>query len=164
VTRVYHSRTCERSREWATLAVDGELSHLEQRLLDAHLARCASCATFATDVAAATEALRAEPLEFPPAAVALPTGFQRRRPSRLPMVAGRAAAVAAVAVGAFSVGTLSSSDPRDPEPLRPLIVDGATAESAQAEPEQLRAYRHTVLLEESSSVPPPNEHTGPQAL
>jgi anti-sigma factor RsiW len=161
---MYHSTTCDRSREWAAFALDGELSLLEERLLDAHLARCAECERFARDIGSVTEALRAEPLEYPASAIALPTGARGRRISSWRLAtAGKAAAVAAVAVGAFSVGTHSSSDVREVTPPRPVIVDGATATSAQDEPEELRAYRYIALLEEKNGpgVPAP-ERTGPQ--
>jgi anti-sigma factor RsiW len=163
VTPVYRSGTCERSRAWAAFSVDEELSLLERRLLDAHLARCAECATFAADVVAATEALRGQPLESAPARVALSGHRTRRAAKRLPL-AGKAAAVAAVAVGAFSFGSLSSPDTPDATQLRPVIIDGATAAAAQAEPEELRTYRHALLLEEAGATPVAAGRTGPQPL
>jgi predicted anti-sigma-YlaC factor YlaD len=49
---------CERARAWASLRADGELSELESALLDAHLARCASCRSFARGAVEVASALR----------------------------------------------------------------------------------------------------------
>src|SRR5436853_1010933 len=82
---------CARARFWVSLRVDGELSELEGALLDAHLARCADCAEFATGAAVSTSWLRAARLEpTEPVAVAVP-----RSPRRA--VAGLVAAAAIVA-------------------------------------------------------------------
>jgi len=45
-----HSVLCERSREWISLWLDGELSELAEKMLQSHLARCAACRTFEGDV------------------------------------------------------------------------------------------------------------------
>jgi hypothetical protein len=109
-------KTCERARTWASASLDGELSELERALLDAHLARCASCATFATESRAATRELRAAKLERPSRALEVPG---RRRVLRPVYVSATAAALAlAVGLGALveSLGhtggtVLSSVDP-----------------------------------------------------
>ncbi len=164
MTRVYRSSTCERSRAWAALTVDGELSLLEHRLLESHLARCPVCAAFAADVGGVTAALRSQPLEVPSSAVMTPLRQKRRRKARRLPAAGKAAAFAAVAVGAFSVGSLTSSEVTDSSRLRPVIVDGATAAAAQAEPDELRTYRHALLLEEAGVTPVATKQTGLQPL
>ena len=56
---------CERARQWASLRLDGELSELEDALLEQHLEGCSSCSAFAVRLAATTEAVRAVPLERP---------------------------------------------------------------------------------------------------
>jgi predicted anti-sigma-YlaC factor YlaD len=104
-------RTCERSREWASLRLDSELSELEQALLDAHLARCESCAAYAGAIEATTERMRAaapirlgEPILLP----------SRRRafPLRALRAATATAAVVACAVGLGTLfGSLGSSSP-----------------------------------------------------
>src|SRR5262245_36896925 len=53
---------CARSRFWASLRIDGELSELEGALLDAHLARCDECRAAADGFASASSMLRAAPL------------------------------------------------------------------------------------------------------
>ena len=45
-----NSVLCERSREWISLRLDGELSELAEKMLESHLARCAACRTFESDV------------------------------------------------------------------------------------------------------------------
>src|SRR4249919_1457869 len=69
---------CARARFWASLRLDGELSELEGALLDAHLARCADCAAFASGAAASTAAIRAVPLvAHAPVSVSLPASPRR---------------------------------------------------------------------------------------
>jgi predicted anti-sigma-YlaC factor YlaD len=98
-------RTCERSREWASLRLDSELSELEHALLDAHLARCESCAAYARAISDATLAMRsAAPVRLSEP-ILLPV---RRRgfPVRAVRAATATAAVVACAVG---LGTLFGS-------------------------------------------------------
>ncbi len=90
---------CDRARAWAALEPDGELSELEHKLLDAHLARCTACETFAADVAALAGTLRTQELESLSHPLAI-SAWKRRRANygRLRAV-GAAAAVALMAVG-----------------------------------------------------------------
>lgn len=98
---------CERTREQVSLSLDGELSELERRLLDAHLARCAACSAYADGVIAFTEALRAAPLE------ALPGPIVVRRPRRVLLGRLQVAAAAALAFLAVGIaGQLSASSER----------------------------------------------------
>src|SRR5262245_57808441 len=99
-----HPRSCERSREWASLRLDAELSEFEQALLDAHLERCASCADYARNVTSATEALRRAEASALSAPIALPV--RRRALSLRAVSAGAAAAAVFAAVG---LGTLIGS-------------------------------------------------------
>ena len=98
---------CERARAWAALQSDGELSTFEQRLLDAHLERCAECSAFALRVEAATDALRAAPLE----ALARPVSvasLHRRRSYAPRRALYSAAAAAAAAMMALVIGSAVS--------------------------------------------------------
>jgi predicted anti-sigma-YlaC factor YlaD len=52
-------QACARARRWISLRLDGELSELEGALLDAHLAFCVDCRSFADTARATAEALRA---------------------------------------------------------------------------------------------------------
>ena len=101
--RAFEARhaVCARARQWASLRLDGELSQLEEALLQAHLASCAQCAAFVRDAGAATVALRGAELERPASPVAVPGR------SRTPVAALRAlTATAAVVVGAVGFGAL----------------------------------------------------------
>lgn len=100
---------CERARTWAALAPDGELSELERKLLDAHVARCSACAHFALEVAAVAAELRAAALQPLPRPLTVPVW--RRRPvyARFRAV-GAAAAVAVMALGVASRGPLATSE------------------------------------------------------
>ena len=69
---------CERTRTWAALAPDGELAVLERRLLDAHLANCLACRSFADDVAAIAAELRAAAAERTARLTVLPAAPMRR--------------------------------------------------------------------------------------
>src|SRR5207247_8945881 len=97
-------RTCERAREWASLRLDGELSELEQALLRAHLARCASCSAYARAITETTSAIRVAERQQLPEPITLPL---RRRRSGIPAHALRAStAAAAVVAAAVGPGTL----------------------------------------------------------
>ena len=100
---------CERARQWASLRVDGELSELEDALLEQHLEGCASCTAFAVRLAATTEAVRAVPLERPE--ISYPR-FERPV-IRLPV--GRRVAIVAVAAAA-ALGAFVGSSLQKPSP------------------------------------------------
>ena len=87
---------CERVREQASLEVDGELSQLERAMLAAHVARCAECRAYRSELQGLTRALRSAPLE----AIA-PVTVRRYGRSRAStrFQAGAAAAMAFAVVG-----------------------------------------------------------------
>jgi hypothetical protein len=99
---------CARTREHVSLALDGELSELERRLLDGHLARCPACAEYAREVVAFTETLRGAPLEAPSRAIVV-RRHRRPVPGRVQVVA--AAALAFLAVGIAGHVSTSSERP-----------------------------------------------------
>jgi anti-sigma factor RsiW len=86
---------CERTREWISLELDGELSDFERALMNAHLVCCVECTEFQTDIRTITSRLRSERLEPVPAPVA--PSLRRRRPVRVTQVAAAAAVVLAAA-------------------------------------------------------------------
>ena len=100
---------CERARQWASLRLDGELSELEDALLEQHLEGCASCSAFAVRLATTTEAMRAVPLERPE--ISYPR-FERPV-MRLPV--GRRVAIVAVAAAA-ALGAFVGSSLQKPSP------------------------------------------------
>src|SRR5215217_9699974 len=90
-------KVCDRARTYASLRLDGELSEFESALLDAHLASCAACRTFAVEVAEITAELRAAELRRLERPLVLPrrvhAGLRR-------LQLGTAAAVLVTVVGA----------------------------------------------------------------
>ncbi|MGZ8782988.1 MAG: hypothetical protein ACXWZB_05765 [Gaiellaceae bacterium] len=127
---------CERTRAWAALAPDAELSQLERRLLDAHLAHCACCRLFAEEVAAIAAELRAARFERSARRSVLPSAPV----GRSAYARGRGiAAVAAVAAMAFGIGTQASVDRERQRPSAPL--GSAPADVDEAELQTMRQLR-----------------------
>jgi Putative zinc-finger len=96
---------CERTAQYVSLELDGELSLGERAMLDHHLRRCERCEQYANDVAGLTGLLRTAPLEE----FRLPTtlvGPRRRVVSPLVRSVAAVAAVATVGVwlGISSLG------------------------------------------------------------
>ena len=111
------SWACERARRALSLRLDEELSELEEGALESHLALCAHCGAFAADVAAATSALRAAPLETLGRRIELPirrSGFAARTATA--WVAGATAAAAAL----LAVTVLPSNRVQGPPSIRPV--------------------------------------------
>jgi anti-sigma factor RsiW len=100
---VQPSRRCDRAREYASLALDGELSQFEHALLRAHLEQCNGCRSYNGGLVATTERLRNAPLERLERPITLPS---RQRVSFRSVQAGLAAALVITAVG---LGGLLSS-------------------------------------------------------
>ena len=134
---------CERASSWAALAPDGELSELEQRLLDAHLARCSGCRGFAAQVSAVAAELRAAALLPPSRPVSIPAWRRRTITARLRAV-GSAAAVAAMALGLASRAPLSTGEERLFQP--PAVVDRSGGD--RAEHQALRDLRREAIVAE----------------
>jgi hypothetical protein len=156
MTRFPRGVLCERARSWAALAPDGELSELEHKLLDAHLARCSGCSRFSMQVAAVAAELRAAALQPLPRPVSIPTW--RRRPvyARFRTV-GAAAAVALMALGIASRAPLST----DAESLQfPRIVDFSGGD--QAEQQALRNLRREAIQQATEARNRPARHFGNQ--
>ena len=102
------SGRCERAREYASLALDGELSQFEHALLRAHLEACPGCRSYNGGLVATTERLRNAPLERLERPISLPS---RQRVSFRSVQAGLAAALVVTAIGLG--GLLSSLDSPD---------------------------------------------------
>ena len=99
-------RTCERSREWASLRLDSELSELEQALLDAHLTRCESCAAYVRAIETTTTTIRSAPPQRLSEPIFLPLRTRRAFPVQALRAGTATAAAVACAVG---LGTLFGS-------------------------------------------------------
>ena len=109
-----HSVLCVRSREWASLALDAELSEFELHVMRAHLDRCPSCARFSADLGAVVGMIRSTD----PVPVVSPVTIPHRR--RVSTGVARAAAVAAVVIGAVGIAGSLALPGND----RPLPVAG----------------------------------------
>ena len=99
-------RGCDRAHAWASLALDDELSELERALLDAHLARCPSCAHEVTQMRAVARLMRETPFERPsePVHVARSSYASRSFALRVAIAATLALAAAGLGVVAGTVG------------------------------------------------------------
>jgi predicted anti-sigma-YlaC factor YlaD len=130
---------CDRTREWAALDLDGELSEFERALMQAHLDRCADCREFAADVVEIAGHLRAAPLEPLPRPVTLPA---RRRVASFRHV--QVAAAAAVVLVAAGLGGLYGSV-RSSEPRLAVASSHPTSLAAVSEDRLVRAVRLAYL-------------------
>ena len=146
-----HAALCHRSREWISLRLDGELSELAAKMLEAHLGRCAECRAFEEGVAVATRLVRTTPLEHLEQPVALPRG--RRLALQTRRLGTAVAAAAAVAVGVVAFLNLPSSNTVTSR--SPFIV----APSGNQDLEELRLFRAASL---KPVVPLPRRVHGPQ--
>jgi predicted anti-sigma-YlaC factor YlaD len=137
---------CDRAREWSSLLLDGELSELEQALLDAHLARCAGCRTFALVTEAHTLELRTTEPEQLTSPIALP---RRATGGLRSLQTGVAAAmvIAAAALGS-ALGVLEHTRSSVSATTRPIAVSMIAFEDS---PDTMRALRRGALIHQSRS-------------
>ena len=150
---------CERARSWAALAPDDELSVLEQKLLDAHVARCGSCSHFSVQVAVVAAELRASPARELPRPVSVPAWRRRCVHARARMV-GAAAAVAVMALGVASPSPLSAGKQ---ETFRlPRVVDFSGGD--RAEQQALRDVRREAIVGAIAARSRPAGHFGTQPI
>jgi anti-sigma factor RsiW len=104
---------CERVRGQVSVLLDGELSQLEQKMVAAHLERCADCSAFEATVREFTGELRSAPLEFPRHPIVV------RRPRRVSISALQVGAAATIAVAVLGlVGQLRVSEPKSTQSER----------------------------------------------
>jgi anti-sigma factor RsiW len=139
-----HSVLCERSREWISLRLDGELSELAEKMLESHLARCAGCQEFESSAAATTGLVRTAPLELPEQPIAVPRG---RRLALVRPVGAVAATAAAVALGLAAFLNLPSSG---------TLAAAPNVHIANADNSDLALQRgmRAALLRPESELPP----------
>ena len=112
------ARECERARALGSQALDGPLSDIELRRLDAHLAACPACDEAVGAMAELTARLRTAPT-LAGSVAAVPVRPARRHPGRTAFqVAGIAAVVAAFAgLGALVASPSGASPPQAPPRL-----------------------------------------------
>jgi predicted anti-sigma-YlaC factor YlaD len=140
-----HSVLCERSREWISLRLDGELSELAEKMLESHLARCAGCRAFEGDAAATTRLVRTASLELPEQPIALPRG---RRLAFTRPAGAVAATAAAVALGFAAFLNLPSSGTLAAPVIRVVGSDNSDLRLQ-------RGMRAALLRPPGSELPPP---------
>jgi anti-sigma factor RsiW len=143
------AQLCDRSRHWASLRLDGELSELESALLEAHLGRCEACRAFAREAEGVAFALRSvamERLEEP-----LVVALAPRAPRVRTMQAAFAAALVLVAAGLGSVLGVASHSERSAAAAK---AERHTAMVASMEtPDNLRKLRRASLIEAGRPIP-----------
>jgi predicted anti-sigma-YlaC factor YlaD len=133
---------CDRARAWAALLPDRELSDLERKLLDRHLAGCAGCRAFAYDVAAVAELIRHEELVPLPQPISVPSWRRHSAiPGRLGSL-GAAAAVALMAIGIASRAPLPTDESNGSQQL-PRVTDFGN--NAPREVAQIRKLRQVYV-------------------
>ena len=123
------ARECERARALGSQALDGPLSDLELRRLDAHLAECQACDEAVGAMTELTARLRTAP-GLVGSVAAVPVRPARRRASTALQVAGIAAVVAAFAgLGALVASPSGASPPQAPRgsssPSAPICAHAA---------------------------------------
>jgi anti-sigma factor RsiW len=146
---------CGRVRHWVSARLDGELSTIEEQLLERHLASCEECQAFDARVDAATLLLREAPPELPrrQAGPAAPAGRLR-----VSFEARRTALVAAVALGLGAlIGSVLQRPSPSPAPARPPEVSFLSRDV-----KQLRALPRVNRATTPTPVPsgPPNPPEG----
>jgi ferric-dicitrate binding protein FerR (iron transport regulator) len=144
---------CDRAREWVSLRLDGELSPLEDELLDRHLELCAECSAFEEDVRWATDVLRLTPQERPVRRL-------RVRAAPKPQVSTRRvtaiAAAAALALGAL-LGAVVDGGSSGVQSDVPSEISFLTN---QQDANQLRDLPRTRILSPAPTPAPPNTPEG----
>jgi anti-sigma factor RsiW len=125
-----------------SLLLDGELSQLERRMLDAHLAQCADCVAYSDDVSAFTDRLRYAPVLAPERPVVV------RRPRRAVAARLQVGLVAGLALVALGLGTRVADSESNVDFEAPPVTEYATRAQLDYEQALLKALeiRTTVSL------------------
>jgi Putative zinc-finger len=114
---------CERTRAWASLELDGELSELEGVLFHEHVRGCEDCADAVEDLRRIAAIVRATPLAEPSRrGFEFPARTVQPRARPLAVRALVAATVIALAAGLGLLGNSLGKSPRAPQPTSPEIA------------------------------------------
>jgi anti-sigma factor RsiW len=116
------SRQCDRTRVLASMRLDGPLSELDRRALEAHRARCPECAAVIEGIGDVTARVRSSQRVEPPA-LAVPGPGRVRARGRARWAAGVTAAVAAAAWLGVIAGSGSEPAPTAPRPAPILVAE-----------------------------------------
>jgi len=101
------SNDCDRLREQVSASLDGGLSQLESARLQAHLAGCPECRSFAATAGVISRLLQSTPLEELQFPVVLPSRRRLAAARKLQVAAAAAALTVTVGLSA-ALGTLNS--------------------------------------------------------
>ena len=115
---------CERVRAQVSLQLDGELSELERRMVESHLARCPECCSYERGAAMLTRLLREAPLQ------PLTYPVVVRRPRRVSVARMQVGVAAAVAVAVLGVAVQTAG----------LERQGSSSRSSLAAPVRYETY------------------------
>lgn len=107
---------CERTRQYASLEVDDELSEFERGFLAAHLRQCGDCRLYRSEIHALAERIRTAPPEVPSFEVRVPVPVSSRSTSRLARL--QLGAAAALVIGVVGTASLLPANV-DREPVTP---------------------------------------------
>jgi Putative zinc-finger len=146
---------CDRAREWTSLRLDGELSPLEDELLQRHLEVCDECRAFEYDVRWATDVLRLTPQERPSQRLRVSVASKPRVTARRVTAI---AATAALALGALIGALVERPSSSTPSQL-PNEISFLT--NAQRDANDFRKLPRTRILSPAPSPSaPPNTPEG----
>ena len=120
-----HPASCERTAQFVSLDLDGELSQFERVVLDRHLRNCQRCAADAQIIVELTERLRAAPVEQIHVSV-----VTRPRPRFARVVQGAVSVAAVAVVGVWLAVWLSGPARPTRPPSPPVTVNPGDASSA----------------------------------
>lgn len=136
---------CALARESISVDLDGELSELDLRRLDAHFRVCVDCSAWAEQVRATTTQLREAPVEAPAAfAFDLPRSGRTWRVGPALAIGGSAAALAATVVVALA-GAHGSLGRQATTNTRPSPAEQNVTRNGPAVHERLPDARHGVV-------------------
>ena len=147
------ARECEWARALGSQALDGPLSSLDLRRLDAHLAQCPACDEAVAGMAELTVRLRTAP-ELVASGAAIPVRSSRRRGSTAFQVAGIAAVVAAFA-GLGALVASPSGGSQAPEQERLVVAERTDLRSALLDARVSRMWK----LNEPANEPSPHRRS-----
>ncbi len=134
--------SCERVREQLSLALDCELTQLDEARVDAHLASCPSCSAFREELGAATRIVRTAPLEQLSIPIMIPG--HRRIARRATQAATAAAVVMVAALGSLGLANREAqrvASPAFPDRAVPQVSDALEVDRVRTPGQMANGFR-----------------------